>query len=232
MTKTGEINGYEHGSITLAIPYVVFEVRKDGKPIGSYAIDCHFVRFLQYAGRITTLIKREGPSFTEKPLGGDKVLEVMIKPDEVEDLLKSVYVDLETQLRATRIDRISHMRRWNLFRMLIPTGHYVHIHRDEEMAKKEREAQLSLAILNKVLDVKGSEELEEVSTTPKGIIYYRVSLMPSEAEREGRKKRRKDPYGTVVDETGKRDPIYSNLLSFDELFREAFLRAVRMRVER
>ncbi len=207
----------------LAVPYSVFTVIKKGKVTGRYAIDCYFTRFLQHTARITTLIKRGDMPLFGEPKHGDLTLEPVIQPDEIEELLKSIFEDLDSNLKAARMERMSHMRRWNLFRMLIPTGHYVHIKKDEDLASVERENQLGLAILRQVLNIKSTEDLDSVSLIPeKSGIYYRISLRSVNRD----ERRPKDPFGTVVNETGERDPIYSNLLTMDGLFREEFMRLI------
>ncbi|WP_457742835.1 hypothetical protein [Thermococcus sp.] len=191
--------------MTMKVPYVLFEVWKRGKRLGTYAIDAYFIEFLSLPPRKAVLIKnpasialkREG----ENPL--PKLLNV-----SVEELLKGLYKKLIEESSDARERRISHMRRWNVWRFLgIPTGHSRHIAIDEELAKVERENTLGLALLQKVLGVK--EDLESIEIREEKTLYREMWLEK----------------GEVRDEKGK-DKVYTNLLKIDPVFRTAFFSAL------
>ncbi|WP_048150243.1 hypothetical protein [Palaeococcus ferrophilus] len=183
------------------VPFLVFEVNGE-----EYAIDAHFSRRLSRVERISTLIRKR--NFPESLPAGS--LEALLGEDELEDFLKALYMEV-AKLAGERIDdRMRHMRRWNLSRLLgLPTGFFRHVKEDEELAEKSREAMLSLAILKKVLGVKSAADLGEVKVTVKGLTHYRISV---DLEK-----------GEVLDEKGKKDAVYSALLKMDEGFRRALI---------
>ncbi|NPA47487.1 MAG: hypothetical protein GXO14_02430 [Thermococci archaeon] len=203
----------------LAIPYVRFEISKDGKSNGSYAVDGYFTRFLQHPGRVATLIKKGDAEVFGNPESGDLKLDAMISPEEVKDLLKDVYIDLEVRLDAARLDRSSRRGGWNILRRLIPTGNYFQTEQDKELASEEMESRLALVILKKILNVEQSDEFDSITVIPKGITYYRIDLRKEKKGKHGRKEE-----WVVVDDTGRKDVIYTNLLSMDDLFREEMMR--------
>lgn len=185
----------------LKVPFIIFEVNGE-----EYAIDAHFSRKLSRIERISTLIRRR--NFPESPPAGS--LEALLREDELEDFLKALYVEV-AKLAGERIDeRMRHMRRWSLSRLLgLPTGFFRHVEEDEELAEKSREAMLSLAILKKVLGVKSAASVEGIRVTVKGLTHYRIRV---DLER-----------GEVLDENGKKDAVYTELLKMDKDFREGLI---------
>ncbi|WP_145955415.1 hypothetical protein [Thermococcus henrietii] len=190
----------------MEVPYVVFEVWKKDRGRGTYAIDAYFTEFVSLTPRKVTLV-RDARSL--RAVKATNPLPVLLgRP--VEELLKELYMVLQGASIEAREKRVGHMRRWNVWRILgIPTGHGRHIAIDEELAKVERENTLGLALLGKILGVKGESELTEVRVREKGVVYRRLWL-------EG---------GEVVGDGGT-DKVYTNLLRMDPTFRTAFYSAI------
>ncbi len=189
----------------MEVPYVLFEVHRKGKRIGTYAIDAYFVEFLSLEPRKAVLIK--GLDAIRLSENAEKPLPRLLRIP-VERFLKELYRELLSASQETRGRRISHMRRWNVWRILgIPTGHSRHIAVDEQLAKVERENALGLALLKKVLGMKG--DVESVEIREAGVRYRRLWLEK----------------GEVAGEEGV-DRVYTNLLRIDPVFRTAFYSAL------
>jgi len=188
----------------IGVPYVRFEVETDGKRRGIFAMDAYFVEFLSLEPRATVLIKDPSKApFTENPEGSLPRL----FNDDIESFLKGLYERMEGTARDVRNYRVSHMRRWDFLRIIgIPSGHHRHIAEEEYLARIERENSLGLAILSKVLHVRGSDDLDRVRVRELDVVYYRLALHG----------------GNVVDVRGKVDKVYTQLLGLDPVFRTAF----------
>ncbi|NJE54016.1 hypothetical protein [Thermococcus sp. 21S9] len=191
--------------MAMEVPYVLFEVHRKGKTIGTYAIDAYFVEFLALEPRKAVLIK--GPGSISLSENAEKPLPRLLGAN-LERFLKDLYRELLSASQETREKRVSHMRRWNVWRILgIPTGHSRHIAVDEQLAKVERENALGLALLKKVLGVK--DDVESVEIREVKLLYRRLWL----------------ENGEVRDEKGT-DKVYTNLLKIDPVFRTAFYSAL------
>jgi len=192
----------------IGVPYVRFEVETGGKRRGIFAMDAYFVEFLSLEPRATVLIKEPSKvPFMERV---EDSLPRLFKGD-IGSFLRGLYERMEATARDVRGDRVDHMRRWDLLRMIgIPTGHSRHIAEDEYLARIERENSLGLAILSKVLHVKGLDELDGVRVRELGVVYYQLGLRD----------------GSVVDSRGKVDKVYTQLLGLDPAFRTAFTGAL------
>ncbi|MCD6372336.1 MAG: hypothetical protein J7L37_02125 [Thermococcus sp.] len=167
------------------VPYVLFETRT-----GRYGVDAYFSLRVERPERRATLIRKAEDLLLvkEKPVG------TLLECESVEEYLRSLFVTLYELSGESFNERTRHMRRWNIWRFLgIPTGHQRHLDRDEELAKKAREALLALAIMRKVLGIKSPAELENSLVRPRGYAVF-------ELEVEGREVS---------------DPIYRELLRID-----------------
>jgi len=186
--------------MAMEVPYVLFEVQRSGRKAGTYAIDAYFVEFVSLEPRKAVLIKN--PRAVRLYENAENPLPRLLR-DPVGRFLKRLYSELLSASHETREKRISHMRRWNVWRILgIPTGHGRHIAVDEHLAKVERENTLGLALLKKVLDVK--DDVESVEIREVGLSYRRLWLKN----------------GEVVGEEGA-DRVYTNLMKIDPAFRTA-----------
>ncbi|WP_297550189.1 hypothetical protein [Thermococcus sp.] len=193
--------------MTMNVPYVLFEVRKNGKKRGTFAIDTYFIEFVSLEPRKVVMIK-DTSAVALKEEVNDALPKLLGKP--VEELLKGLYRELLENSNEVREKRITHMRRWNVWRILgIPTGHSRHVAIDEELSKAEREYSLALALLERILGVKGEDELEGVKITELGVLYRKLRLAN----------------GRVLGEEGV-DKVYTNLLKIDPVFRTAFFSAL------
>ncbi len=191
--------------MAMEVPYVLFEVRKEQKSRGTFAIDAYFIDFLSLEPRKVVLIKKASVMALNKEAQAP-LPRLLKKP--VAHLLKNLYVELRRSSGEVRGERVGHMRRWNIWRILgIPTGHSRHIAIDEELAKVEREYSLGLALLEKILDVRRGE-LEKVEIIERGIFYRDLWLSK----------------GQVLGKEGV-DRLYTNLLKIDPVFRTAFVSA-------
>ena len=193
--------------MTMNVPYVLFEVRRDGKKRGTFAIDAYFIEFVSLEPRKVVMIKdTSAVALNEEP--NDALPKLLGKP--VEELLKGLYLKLLENSKVVRERRITHMRRWNVWRILgIPTGHSRHVAIDEELSKVEREYSLALALLERILGVKSEDELEGVNIAELGILYRKLWLSD----------------GQVLGEDGV-DRVYTNLIKIDPVFRTAFFSAL------
>ncbi|WP_297521626.1 hypothetical protein [Thermococcus sp.] len=191
----------------MRVPYVLFEVRKNGKSTSTFALDAYFIEFLSIEPRKVVLIK--DPSTIT--LGGKAegaLPKLLRKP--VGALLKDLYETLLETSGEVREKRVSHMRRWNVWRILgIPTGHSRHVEIDEELAKVEREYSLGLALLERILGVKNGRGLDELEVVERGVLYRKLWLFN----------------GNVTGEEGP-DKVYTDLLRIDPVFRTAFFSAL------
>ncbi|WP_297495440.1 hypothetical protein [Thermococcus sp.] len=193
--------------MAMNVPYVLFEVRRDGKKRGTFAIDTYFIEFVSLEPRKVVMIKdTSAVVLSEK--ANDALPKLLEKP--VGELLKGLYRELLENSKEVREKRITHMRRWNVWRILgIPTGHSRHVAIDEELSKVEREYSLALALLERILDIKDEDELEGVEITELGVLYRKLWL----GDRQ------------VLGEDGV-DKVYTNLLKIDPAFRTAFFSAL------
>ena len=193
--------------MAMEVPYVLFEVRKKGKLRSTFAVDAYFVEFLSLEPRKVVLVK-DASAVVLKGDARRALPRLLEKP--VDELLKGLYRKLLRGSAEAREKRVSHMRRWNVWRILgIPTGHSRHIAMDEELAKIERENSLGLALLERILGVKREEELEDVEVRERGVFYRGLWLSR----------------GQVFGKEGV-DKVYTNLLKIDPVFRTAFVSAL------
>jgi len=193
--------------MAMEVPYVLFEVRKKGKPRGTFAVDAYFIEFLSLEPRKAVLIKNASKVVLRRE--AQKALPPLLKKP-VGETLKSLYRELLRNSTEARKKRVNHMRRWNVWRILgIPTGHSRHIALDEELAKVERENSLGLALLGRILGVKREEELGDVEVREGEVLYRRLWLSD----------------GQVLGEEGV-DRVYTNLIKIDPVFRTAFVSAL------
>ncbi len=191
----------------MEVPFTVFRVMKKGKSIRRLAMDSYFIEFVSIEPRKAVLIK--DPDRERFLNSAQNPLPVLLR-ENPEDLLKDTFESLEQATGEVLKKRVSHIRRWNILRMIgIPTGHSRHIDIDERLAETERENSLGLALLKGILGVKGSSDLEDIRVVTEGTVYMRLWL-------EG---------GTVMKDSGK-DQVYTNLLKKDPRFRTAFYSAL------
>ncbi|ASJ05127.1 hypothetical protein [Thermococcus barossii] len=152
----------------LRVPYVLFETGT-----GEYGVDAYFSLRVEKPERRATLIRKAEDLVRtgEKPMGA------LLKGESVVEYLTSLFVLLYELSGESFNERTRHMRRWNIWRLIgIPTGHQRHVDRDEELAKKNREALLALAILRKVLGAKTPVELEGVTIRPLGYAFLEFDV--------------------------------------------------------
>ncbi|AIF68476.1 hypothetical protein PAP_00145 [Palaeococcus pacificus DY20341] len=180
----------------IAIPYLIFEVK--GK---EYMIDAYFSKKVERIERVSALIRPFDRSLRRECEGS---LEPLIKEEDLEGFLKEVFREVYELSGEKLKSRLSHMRRWNIFRLLgLPTGYKRHLKEEEELAKENREALLALAILKNVLGIKSPKELENLHILVRGYRYYAVEIGES-----------------IYNEKGKEDKIYAQLLKIDESFKK------------
>jgi hypothetical protein len=144
----------------LRVPYVLFETRT-----GMYGVDAYFSLRVEKPERRATLIRKAEnlQRLEARPRGA------LLEEDSLRNYLTSLFVTLYDLSGERFNERTRHMRRWNIWRLIgIPTGHQRHVDRDEELARRNREALLALAILRKVLGAKTPVELEGVTIRPLG----------------------------------------------------------------
>lgn len=191
----------------MEIPFIIFRVMKKGKSIRRLAIDSYFTEFLSIEPRKVVLIK--DPEREKFLSSARDPLPVLLQKDP-DRLLKDLFEGLERSTGEVLEKRVSHIRRWNILRMIgIPSGHSRHIAIDERLAETERENSLGLALLKGVLGVKDSGELRDVKIVTEGTAYLRLWL----------------ENGRVVTDSGK-DSVYTSLLKKDPRFRTAFYSAL------
>ncbi len=191
----------------MEIPFIIFRVMKKGKSIRRLAIDSYFTEFLSIEPRKVVLIK--DPEREKFLSSARDPLPVLLQKDP-DRLLKDLFEGLERSTGEVLEKRVSHIRRWNILRMIgIPSGHSRHIAIDERLAETERENSLGLALLKGVLGVKDSGELRDVKIATEGTAYLRLWL----------------ENGRVVTDSGK-DSVYTSLLKKDPRFRTAFYSAL------
>ena len=191
----------------MEIPFIIFRVMKKGKSIRRLAIDSYFTEFLSIEPRKVVLIK--DPEREKFLSSARDPLPVLLQKDP-DMLLKDLFEGLERSTGEVLEKRVSHIRRWNILRMIgIPSGHSRHIAIDERLAETERENSLGLALLKGVLGVKDSGELRDVKIVTEGTAYLRLWL----------------ENGRVVTDSGK-DSVYTSLLKKDPRFRTAFYSAL------
>ena len=169
----------------LRIPYIVFETGT-----GEYGIDAYFSLRVEKIERRATLIRKAGDleRVSERPAGA------LLSPNSVKGYLTFLFLTLYDLSGEGFKKRARHMRRWNLLRMIgIPTGHQRHIDMDDELARRNREALLALAIVRKVLGIRSPTELAKVRVIPRGYAVMRLDL------RDGKVS----------------DPVYRELLKID-----------------
>ncbi|WP_324736544.1 hypothetical protein VFC49_05720 [Thermococcus sp. SY098] len=182
------------------VPYLVFEV--NGK---EYMIDAHFSRKLERIERVSTLIRPIDRTLSKT---AEAPLPILLQKNEIEGFLKNLFVEVYERSGEKLNKRLAHMRKWNILRLIgIPTGFSRHVEKDEQLAKENREAMLSLAILRKILGVKTPTELDKIKIVPKEYLYYRIELKNRE----------------IFNEKGEKDGIYTQLLEIDGGFRHALL---------
>ena len=189
----------------MEVPYVLFEVRKGKRLRKTFAIDAYFIEFLSLEPRKVVLIKDS--SVVSLKEGAQNPLPRLLNKS-VDRLLKNLYEELLRTSSEIRGERVGHMRRWNIWRILgIPTGHGRHIAIDEELAKVEREYSLGLALLEKILDARGGK-LENLEIIEKGTFYRELWLAD----------------GSILGREGA-DRLYTTLFKIDPVFRTAFVSA-------
>ncbi|AEH24458.1 hypothetical protein [Pyrococcus yayanosii] len=127
----------------IRVPYVLFRTAS-----GIYGIDAYTSLRVERPERAATLIRRaEGlRPVQEKPENA------LLSLEEVEAFLTNLLELVKEHSGSIMKERVSKMRRWNIFRLLgIPTGHSRHIAEEERLAKENREALLALSLLENVL---------------------------------------------------------------------------------
>ena len=196
----------------MEIPFIIFRVMKKGKSIRRLAIDSYFTEFLSIEPRKVVLIK--DPNREKFRSSARDPLPVLLQKDP-DRLLKDLFEGLERASSDALGKRVSHIRQWNILRMIgIPSGHSRHIAIDERLAETERENSLGLALLKGVLGVKGSEELKDIEVITEGTAYMRLWL----------------ENGRVMTDSGK-DSVYTGLLKKDPRFRTAFYSALLRHIQ-
>lgn len=135
------------------VPYLVFRTKT-----GKYGVDAYFSLNVEKVERRATLIRKAKDL---KPLS-KKPPTALLDGSEIEGYLFGLFSKLYELSGERMKERTSHMRRWNLWRLIgIPSGHQRHIEREEELARENREALLALAIMRKVLGVKKPDDIEK-----------------------------------------------------------------------
>ena len=138
----------------IEVPYILFETGT-----GRYGLDAYFFTRLEKVEHRAALIRKADVIKPVSKVCGN----VGISPEEIEGILKGLALSLYELSGRSFEERGKHMRRWNLFRFLgIPTGHFKHLKKDEEMARRNREALLALSIVEHVLGVRKPSDLENV----------------------------------------------------------------------
>lgn len=152
----------------LRVPYVLFETAT-----GRYGLDAYFSLRVEKPERRATLIRKaEGLQ-----LIGEKPVTALLNTESLGEYLNSLFLTLCELSGESFNERTKHMRRWNLWRLLgIPTGHQRHVDRDEELAERNREALLALAIMRKVLGVKNQSDLERAVVRPLGYAFLELEV--------------------------------------------------------
>ncbi len=187
----------------MSIPYLVFEVNGN-----LYLIDAYFTKVVEKEERLAVLIRPYDMSIYSKEPHG-QTLEPLLRMDELEGYLKKAFITSYERSGEKFNERLKHMRRWNIWRLLgIPTGHQRHIEKDEKLAEESREAMMALTIFRKILGIKEIEEVDKISIHPIEYVYYDIVLKGDE----------------VFDRYGKKDKIYTQLMMFDPSFKKELLR--------
>ncbi|ASJ10006.1 hypothetical protein A3L12_01170 [Thermococcus sp. P6] len=169
----------------MRVPYVLFETNT-----GRYGLDAYFSMRVDAVERRATLIRRADDlrRVEERPSTA------LLDGESVGEYLRSLFLTLY-ELSGERFnERMGHMRRWNVWRMIgIPTGHWRHLRKDDELARRNREALLALEIMRKVLGVKHPGDLEKAPVRPLGYALLEVEFRDGKAS----------------------DPVYRELLRID-----------------
>ncbi|ASJ03257.1 hypothetical protein A3L09_08315 [Thermococcus profundus] len=152
----------------VGIPYVLFETRT-----GRYGLDAYFFTRLERVEHRAVLIRKaDGLTSAPEFSGG-----LDVAPENVSVLLKELALSLYEMSGRRFEERKKHMRRWNIFRFLgIPTGYLKHLQKDEELAKRNREALLALSIVEHVLGIKKPADLEKAEVTPLGWGIFELEM--------------------------------------------------------
>ena len=186
----------------MEVPFVLFRT-----PRGKFAIDAYFTEFVSLEPRKALLIK--DPSKETLSERAERPLPVLLRGD-VGEFLRGLFLNLEETFHETREKRVSHIRQWNVLRIIgIPTGHSRHVATEERLGEIERENSFGLALLKGITGVNSPEELEGIPIVEEGIAYRKIWV---EA-------------GEVKSPTGK-DAVYTGLLKKDPVFRTAFFSAL------
>ena len=183
----------------LQIPYVLFKTKT-----GEYGLDAYFFHRLEKVEHRAVLIRK---AESIKPTS--KVRELLeISPKSVEQVLKGLALTLYELSGKSFKERGRHIRRWNIYRFLgIPTGYFKNLKRDDELAKRSREALLALSIVEHVLGVRKPGDVERAMIIPIGWGILEVEIVD----------------GKPV------DPVYGELYTTDSGFRRALQELVEER---
>ncbi|WP_054840948.1 hypothetical protein [Thermococcus peptonophilus] len=161
---------------------------------GEYGLDAYFFLNVEKVERRATLIRKA----EDLKLISKKPSTALLSGEDVEEYLLGLFSKLYELSGERMKERTSHIRRWNLLRLIgIPSGHQRHVEKEEELARENREALLALAILRKVLGIKKPEDIEKA-----GGIEFEGGYGIFELEIEG---------GNV------NDPVYRELFKVDPI---------------
>lgn len=183
----------------VSIPYVLFKTKT-----GEYGLDAYFFHRLEKVEHRAVLIRK---AENIKPISEvQEPLEVSLK--SVEPMLKDLALALYELSGKSFEERSGHMRKWNLYRFLgIPTGYFKNLKRDDELAKRSREALLALSIVEHVLGVRKPGDVEGVEITLLGWGLLEVEIVDGKPA----------------------DPIYGELYNTDAGFRRSLYEFVEER---
>ncbi|WP_297507883.1 hypothetical protein [Thermococcus sp.] len=186
----------------MEVPLILFRTAR-----GRFAVDAYFTEFVSLEPRKVLLIKDPSKEALSETAG--RPLPVLLRED-VGEFLRRLFLTLEESSREARDRRISHLRRWNVLRIIgIPTGHSRHIATDERLGEIERESSFGLALLKGILGVTSSGELAKVPIIGEGVAYRKLWVEDGKV---------KSPAGE--------DTVYTGLLRKDSIFRTAFFSAL------
>ena len=181
----------------IEVPYLVFEVR--GR---RFMIDAYFSRKVEKVEHVSVLIRKFDGN---PPKDAENPLPTLINEETIGEFLTTTFEKIYEVSGRTLDERLSHMRKWNVLRILgIPTGFQRQKEKDEVLAKESREALLALSLLQEVLGVKKPTELRDMKLRPVEWRYYTIELKGDE----------------IYNKKGKKDPVYTELLKRDSGFRQ------------
>lgn len=152
----------------IKIPYVLFKTRT-----GEYGLDAYFSLNVERVERRATLLRKA----EEIKLAPQKPSTALLDGKDVEKYLHWLFTRLYELSEERMKERTKHMRRWNVLRLIgIPTGHQRHVDRDEELARKNREALLALTLVRAVLGVKKPGDFERAGIKFEGYGVFELKV--------------------------------------------------------